>query len=156
VNDTQKVSAEVDRQLDSFKRLLGRNPTHLDSHQHVHRSEPVRSILRAAAAKLSVPLRSFTPEVQYCGDFYGQTGEGEPYPPGISVEGLLKSLSTLQPGITELGCHPGDDPSLDSVYRLERKQEVRVLCDPKVRETLKVLKIQLCSFADLPKLKLML
>jgi len=148
----EKVAEEVERQLDAFRRLLGRNPTHLDSHQHVHRQEPVLSILREAATSLSIPLRSFTPEVQYCGDFYGQTGEGEPYPEGISVDGLLKLLSNLPPGITELGCHPGDDPSLDSVYRLERKQEMNVLCDARVRAALTDLHIRLCSFAEIRNL----
>jgi len=90
--------------------------------------------------------------VQYCGDFYGQTGEGEPYPEGISVEGLLKIISNLPPGICELGCHPGDDEQLDSVYRLERAHELQVLCDPRVRTALTSMNIQLCSFARLPEL----
>jgi len=153
VDDKRKVAEEVERQLDAFRRLLGRNPTHLDSHQHVHRQEPVLSIMREVAASLSVPLRSLSPEVQYCGDFYGQTGEGEPYPEGIGVDGLLKVLSNLQPGITELGCHPGDDQHLDSVYRLERMEEVNVLCDARVRAALTALNIQLCSFAEIRNLK---
>jgi len=152
VDDKKKVAAELKAQLEALRRLLGRNPTHLDSHQHVHRQEPVLSILREAAASLSIPLRSFTPEVQYCGDFYGQTGEGEPYPEGISVDALLKVLSNLPPGITELGCHPGDDLSLDSVYRLERKEEVHVLCDARVRAALTDLNIRLCSFAEIRNL----
>ena len=151
-DDEPAVRAEVTRQLDSFRRQLGKDPTHLDSHQHVHRNEPVLSVLRQLAQKLSVPLRSFSSQVQYCGDFYGQTGEGEPYPEGISVEGLLKIISNLPPGISELGCHPGDDDQLDSVYRLERAHELQVLCDPRVRTALTSMNIQLCSFARLPEL----
>ena len=81
---------EVVRQLAAFSRLLGRPPTHIDSHQHAHRNEPARSLVSQAAQQLSVPVRSFTPRVEYCGDFYGQTGEGDPYPEGISLEGLLR------------------------------------------------------------------
>ena len=55
------------------------------------------------AQKLSVPLRSFTPRVQYCGDFYGQTGEGDPYPEGISLEGLLKTIQNLPAGVYGTG-----------------------------------------------------
>jgi predicted glycoside hydrolase/deacetylase ChbG (UPF0249 family) len=148
--DPAAVSTEVARQLEAFRRLMGRDPTHLDSHQHSHRNEPVRTIVSELAQKLSVPLRSFTPGIEYCGDFYGQTGEGEPYPEGISLAGLLRTLQNLPAGTTELGCHPGDDERLDSVYRLERLQEVTVLCDPKVRSEVESAGIKLISFADLP------
>jgi chitin disaccharide deacetylase len=151
-DDARAVAQEVARQLEAFRRLLGKDPTHLDSHQHAHRNEPVLSILSELAQELSVPLRSFAPQVQYCGDFYGQTGEGDPYPQGISLDGLLKTLSILPPGASELGCHPGEDEHLDSVYRLERKREVQVLCDPRVRATLNSVHIDLLSFADLPRL----
>jgi chitin disaccharide deacetylase len=152
--DEQAVAEEVERQLEAFRRLLDKNPTHLDSHQHVHRSEPALSVITRAARRLAVPLRSVTPQVQYCGDFYGQTGEGEPYPEGISLEGLLKTIRDLPEGVTELGCHPGEDDHLDSVYRIERRQEVAVLCDPQAREALASNGIVLCSFADLAGLNL--
>ena len=90
--------------------------------------------------------------MEYCGDFYGQTGEGDPYPEGISLEGLLKTIQNLPVGVTELGCHPGEDEQLDSVYRSERVQEVKVLCDPQVRAVLEAQDVVLCSFADLPRL----
>jgi predicted glycoside hydrolase/deacetylase ChbG (UPF0249 family) len=152
--DPAAVTAEVARQLATFHRLLGRPPTHIDSHQHVHRNEPARSIVGQTAAQWSVPLRSFTPQVVYCGDFYGQTGEGYPYPEGISLEGLLKTIQNLPSGITELGCHPGEDEQLDSVYRIERAHEVEVLCDPQVRASLEENNVALCSFRDVPRLLL--
>lgn len=154
-DDEKAVTTEVGRQLEAFHRLLGRDPTHLDSHQHVHRNEPARSVVSQAARRLSVPLRSFTPQVQYCGDFYGQTGEGDPYPQGISLEGLLKTIQNLPAGVTELGCHPGEDEHLDSVYRVERIQEMKVLCHPQVRAALQSNDVVLCSFAELPRLNLM-
>src|SRR5919202_807658 len=44
-DDIAAVASEAIRQLDAFRRLVGRDPTHLDSHQHVHRWEPVLSVL---------------------------------------------------------------------------------------------------------------
>jgi predicted glycoside hydrolase/deacetylase ChbG (UPF0249 family) len=35
INDHQAVEYEVDRQLAAFRRLAGRAPTHIDSHQHM-------------------------------------------------------------------------------------------------------------------------
>jgi predicted glycoside hydrolase/deacetylase ChbG (UPF0249 family) len=130
------VEAEVTRQLDEFVRLAGKIPTHIDSHQHVHMYEPVRSITKRLADKLSVPLRGYAPGISYSGNFYGQSGEGEPFPDGISVPALIRLLAELPPGATELGCHPGEDAQLDSKYRQERFQEVQALCDPRVREAI--------------------
>jgi len=147
-DDTAAVADEVSRQLAEFRRLLGRNPTHLDSHQHVHRSEPVRSILLVMARTLGLPLRHLTPEISYCGSFYGQTGKGEAYHEGISVAALIEVLTTLPPGITELGCHPGLGDDYDSVYCRERAAEVQALCHPEVRAALATEGIELCSFHD--------
>src|SRR5207237_2914508 len=36
-SDLPAVRAEFRRQLDEFQRLLGRLPTHVDSHRHAHR-----------------------------------------------------------------------------------------------------------------------
>jgi hypothetical protein len=90
--------------------LFARGPTHLDSHQHVHREEPLRSVLLEAGRRLGIPVRDLAPGLVYRGDFYGQTAKGEPLPDAIAVDALLGLLSSLPPGITELGCHPASDP----------------------------------------------
>ena len=141
------VEAEVDDQLGEFRRLVGRDPTHLDSHQHVHLREPARSALRAISDRLGVPLRHFGP-VRYCGDFYGQTETGEPLPEAITEEGLTAILTRLQDGVTELCCHPGDPEDLVSSYRSERAVETVVLCSEKIRRAIERNSIELCSFGD--------
>jgi predicted glycoside hydrolase/deacetylase ChbG (UPF0249 family) len=148
-DDRHAVADEVARQLEAFTSMVGRQPTHLDSHQHVHRSEPILSILAGHARAMGIVLRSFDPRVRYCGNFYGQSDKGNPYPQGISVETLLDILGTLPAGITELGCHPGLDTGLQSVYRDERWVECDTLCDPRVRAVLAEHHIELCSFSDL-------
>jgi predicted glycoside hydrolase/deacetylase ChbG (UPF0249 family) len=144
--DAEAVAAEAGRQLEAFRLLAGVDPTHLDSHQHVHRDEPVRSALARIASRLDVPLRHFSPRVRYRGDFFGQTGEGEPVPAAIDVDALLALIPTLEPGVTELGCHPGAGDDTGSVYGAERAVEVETLCDPRVREALSAGGIELCSF----------
>jgi predicted glycoside hydrolase/deacetylase ChbG (UPF0249 family) len=143
------IAEEVSRQLTAFRRLVGHDPTHLDSHQHVHREEPVRSILLEIARQLSVPLRACSPRVRYCGDFYGQTAEGAPLPDVISVDNLFRILAALRPGLTELGCHPGfiQGNDLRTMYCQERAPEVRVLCDPRVRAAIVSLGIELRTFS---------
>jgi predicted glycoside hydrolase/deacetylase ChbG (UPF0249 family) len=147
--DEDAVRDEVDRQLTRFRDLLGRDPAHLDSHQHVHRERPVAGVLRRVGERLGVPVRHQSDDITYRGDFYGQTGKGEPYPVAITVEALVEVLRTLPAGTTELGCHRGlADPQLDNVYRDERPVEVEVLCDPRVRAAVDEAGIRLVSFDE--------
>lgn len=150
-DDTDAARLELARQLGAFEQLAGGPPTHLDSHQHVHRGPAVRAPMIEAAARLGVPLRGATPRVAYCGAFYGQSGKGEPYPEGVTREALFAVLDAMCEGTTELGCHPGEDglADLDSMYLDERAAERRVLCDPSVRDAVVARGIELCSFADL-------
>jgi predicted glycoside hydrolase/deacetylase ChbG (UPF0249 family) len=146
-DDIRAVEEEAARQLASFRGLVGRDPTHIDSHQHVHRRQPARSVLAEVAHRLSVPLRHYSRRVRYCGDFYGQTETGLLLRDGISVDRLIKILTSLPSGVTELACHPGfAEDELQSTYRSERAEEVRVLCAPRVRTAIVAKGIELCSF----------
>lgn len=144
-DDSEAVAAEISRQLSTFQSLVCKAPSHIDSHQHVHRSEPVRSILLEASSKLGVPLRSHS-EVRYEGSFYGQTEDGSPLLDYISIGALKKILRDLPPGITELGCHPAKQIDFDTMYGTERLQELEGLCDDRIREFVTENNIELCSF----------
>ena len=145
---SDEVAAEVERQLGAFRELVGADPTHLDSHQHVHREDPLHTIALELATELGVPLRSFSSVVGYDGSFYGRTGNGDPLPEAISVEGLLSLIRGLAPGVTELGCHPGLGTDLESSYLHEREREVEALCDPGVSAAVEAEGIALRSFRD--------
>jgi chitin disaccharide deacetylase len=148
LDDCAVVAEELERQLSDFRRLVGRDPTHLDSHQHAHQDEPVRSAALELARRLGVPLRHFSPAIGYCGRFYGQTARGAPLPDAISVDSLIAILKDLPPGLTELGCHPGRVTAEESPYGVERSTEVDVLSHPRVRALLKAEGIELCSFRE--------
>jgi predicted glycoside hydrolase/deacetylase ChbG (UPF0249 family) len=83
MDDVAAVAQEIDRQLKQFRDLTGCEPTHLDSHQHVHQSEPVRSLASTAAQQRGIVLRNAGTKIRYCGDFYGQSNKGYPYPEGF-------------------------------------------------------------------------
>jgi predicted glycoside hydrolase/deacetylase ChbG (UPF0249 family) len=146
----EAITTETQSQLERFRELLGMNPTHLDSHQNVHLSEPVRSIAIELARELGVPLREFDSRIRHCGRFYGQDSHGEPFPEHISVRSLINLLRAVPPGVTELSCHPGEIDDLDSPYLEERRVEVNTLCDPLVRRTLEDESIELAAFGSRP------
>lgn len=145
-DDREAVEVECRAQLERFRALLGRDPTHLDSHQHVHESEPAKGVIEALAAELAVPLRNRA--IRYEGGFYGQSGKGEPFPTGIAPERLVELIEALPPGWTEIGCHPAAGPVPTSSYDAERQVELATLCDPRVREALNVTNVKLCNFAQ--------
>jgi chitin disaccharide deacetylase len=146
IGDEGAVERECREQLKAFRKLLGRDPTHLDSHQHTHTSEPVASVTARLAEELGVPLRGGA--IRYEGGFYGQTGRGEPWPQGISVAHLISLVELLPGGWTELACHPGIGVGAEGGYGAEREQEVVALCDPRVRATLEDGGVEVRSFAQ--------
>ncbi len=149
LSDAAAVGAEVRRQLEDFRRLLGRDPDHIDSHQHAHRNEPVRSAARQLARELSIPLRHFSPAVRYCGEFYGQDEQGRSYPELIGAEALVRLIEGLCQGVTEICCHPARGADLETMYLHERRRELESLCDPQVRVAIAAAKVHLCTFQSI-------
>jgi predicted glycoside hydrolase/deacetylase ChbG (UPF0249 family) len=149
ISDPVAVEREARRQLEQFRHMVGRDPTHLDSHQHVHRDEPVASVAARLASELGVVLRDRSSSVSYCGEFYGQTGVGEAFPQGISLDHLVGLIATVPIGHTELACHPGRGVGAEFVYGRERERELVALCDPRPRATIEHEGIVLRSFAGI-------
>jgi chitin disaccharide deacetylase len=148
--EPERCRAELERQLERFERLLGRPPTHLDSHHNVHFERELREVFLAVAREREVPLRGFS-AARYFADFYGQWDDGETHLEQVSVEMLGEMLAReVGPGVTEFGCHPGyAGDGFESSYLREREAELQTLCDPAVRERVDELGIRLVSFAEL-------
>lgn len=155
-NNVAIVKKELQRQYQRCCDLLGRPPTHLDSHHHVHLRREFKPLFFAWAEEQRLPLRSLGP-VHYNGGFYGQWYDEEwrphPAPELISVENIAHILRALPDGVTELACHPGYvTPDLDSSYMAEREIELATLLDPRVLTLIRELDIKLINFATLPHL----
>jgi predicted glycoside hydrolase/deacetylase ChbG (UPF0249 family) len=151
--DPDTTRWEMRRQFDRFVDLTGRLPTHLDAHQHVHRTNECREIFRSLAAEHGLPLRDEAP-VTYKGGFYGQWEYGVSDPSKVSFEALSGILShEIGDGIYELGVHPGyRDPDVHYVYDGDREQELRALTDPRVPVLLAQLDIRLINYHALSEM----
>jgi predicted glycoside hydrolase/deacetylase ChbG (UPF0249 family) len=149
-DDAAAVRAELSRQLETFRALIGGPPTHLDSHHHVHRRSDVAPIARELAAPLGVPLRGES-SVTYVGGFYGQWEEGVTDLHHVSPEFLIWILRhEVGEGWTEIGCHPGRvTEDFRSPYLSEREVELVTLTDPRVRDELGALGIRLASYSEM-------
>ncbi len=148
-DDPEAVEREILRQLETFRKLYGRDPTHLDSHQNVHRTGPALSVMARMARTLAVPLRHFAPGIFVCSEFHGQTSRGLPYHQGISLQRFLAILDALPPGVNELICHPGRAGPGGGMYQAEREMELGVLVDPRARERIREGGVSLRSFREL-------
>jgi predicted glycoside hydrolase/deacetylase ChbG (UPF0249 family) len=148
----ERCRAVLHEQMRSFRELMGRLPTHLDSHHNLHRNPRLLPYFLELADRYELPLREHSP-VRYLSSFYGQWG-GHTHLEQISVQGLIGLVETkISTGVTELSCHPGYcDPQLRSSYRMEREVELRTLCDPVVQEFLSAQQIRLVNFVEAMKL----
>lgn len=148
--DPAAIRAELARQLEAFRELVGRPPSHVDSHHHIHREPEVGQIARELVAPLGVPLRE-DGRVTFVGGFYGQWEFGVTDLHHVSPEFLIWILrNEVGAGWTELGCHPGHvRGDFTSTYLAEREVELATLTDPRVREEIEALEIRVASYADL-------
>ena len=149
LSDHAAVRQEFDAQLSRFHELMGRGPTHVDSHRHTHLDDSVRDFFFELVAPLEVPVRC-DGKVTFIGGFYAQWEWGVTELEHVSVRALQRILGEeVGPGWTEVSCHPGymTDPDYRSTYNIEREAEVRTLTDPAVAATIEKLGIRLESYA---------
>ncbi|HET7293124.1 MAG TPA: ChbG/HpnK family deacetylase [Vicinamibacteria bacterium] len=149
-DDPPVCRAALREQFDRFCDLMGRKPTHLDSHQHIHRRRPCHPSFLELAQEHGIHLRDQAPVV-FKGGFYGQWEYGVSDPAKVSFEALEKILrNELTGGIYELACHPGYfDPEVHYVYHADREAELRTLVDPRTKALLAELGLRSLTYDQL-------
>ena len=163
---SELLAREIDRiealmeyraQFARARELIGREPTHVDTHHWVHDHPALSWAVCELALETGAAARTHTPEQR---DEYRAKGVRTPdhftrefqHPGHIGLEDLLTLLAGLEDGVTELMCHPGEpDPDLvaTSAYARERPLELAVLTDPRVRSAIERDHITLTTFAAL-------
>ncbi|MBV9605554.1 MAG: ChbG/HpnK family deacetylase [Solirubrobacterales bacterium] len=148
IDDPAHVAREFARQLGRFRELMGAEPTHVDSHHHVH----VRRLSTFAplVAPLGVPLRG-DGRVPYVGAFFAHPEPGVVDHDRIREPFLLRLLGEIpaDAGFTELGCHPGlVTDELSSSYTHEREIELGVLTAPDLPARIDGLGLVLANYRD--------
>ena len=153
--NTDEARIELGNQIDVFRRLFGRFPTHLDTHHHVGCHQPILDLVLDFAAAIKVPVRSQNDLVRTAArrrklrtpdHFVGDAG-AEPY---WTAERALDQLASLPAGVTEAMAHPGhyDEDLAESRYGKQRDVELAGLTDPRVREMIQREGIRLAHFGN--------
>ena len=151
LNDPVQAERALLAQLERFHRLVGRNPTHLDSHHHVHAEGDRMVTFKSFASRWGIPLRN-DGQVAYIGGFWAQ------WEPGVTNldyirRPFLRHLvdAEVGEGFTELACHPARvSEDLDSNYLHEREVELQTLTEAGLREELQGAGVRLVSYHDWP------
>lgn len=154
--DPAEIAAEARAQLERFRELLGRLPTHLDSHHHSHRLPAVLDALTALAREHGLPVRAASAGVAerlrqeglrttrtFVEDFFGEQA---------TLPTLERVLARLPPGTSELMCHPAvvdDELRASSGYAAPRDQELAVLASPAALAAVRAAGVELAHFGEL-------
>jgi len=149
------VADEAEAQVHRAELLLGRPPTHLDVHRHLHRDPGVLLGVIRVAARLRIPVRALDGPMRAAlrgagvvttDRFVGEAGS-EAYWTEVR---FLQAIEGLGEGSTELMCHPGNPPThTTSSYGLQRAVELATFTSAAARRAIESSGIVLQSFADL-------
>lgn len=164
----QDIEQEISAQVRQFKQT-GLPLVHVDVHQHFHGFPSIMKSLARVARLEKIPYiryvnertsssfvnsimyimfhfskRYFSKNIRTADHFLGLALTNR-----LNEESLLLQLSEVQPGLTELMCHPGYNDPLLTLSRLQsRELEVTALTSKKVRDTISTNGILLTTFRD--------
>jgi predicted glycoside hydrolase/deacetylase ChbG (UPF0249 family) len=157
--DRDEALLEYRAQYQKARELLGREPTHVDTHHWVHDHPALEWAIGELARETGAAARIHSDQQR---DRLRARGVRTPdhfarefqYEGKVGVDSLLALLQRLaaQSGVTELMCHPGEaDEAMAkrSGYARERPTELATLTDPRVRAAVRDLRITLATFAEL-------
>ncbi|MGH2377257.1 MAG: carbohydrate deacetylase [Candidatus Limnocylindria bacterium] len=150
---------EYRAQYERARSLLGREPTHLDTHHWVQEEPAVFDALLALARATGLAARHLDGRerelLRGAGvrttDRYTREFQG-PRPIDVpALLGLLERIAAAGEGSTELMCHPGEpDAELErtSAYARDRVAELATLTDATVRDKVVELGFVLSTYGD--------
>ena len=157
----EEALVEYRAQFGRAEVLLGRRPSHVDTHHWVHDDPALEWAVGELALETGVAARQHdaaqrermrargvpTPD-RFCRAF--QHGDN------VAVPALLRILATIASdgdGTTELMCHPGEKGDVEllatSSYARERPIELATLTDRRVRAAIEEHGLVLTKFAEL-------
>jgi predicted glycoside hydrolase/deacetylase ChbG (UPF0249 family) len=145
--------AQHDRATD----LLGRAPTHLDTHHWLHDDPALEWAIAALAQETGAAVRPHDDaqrdRLRAAGvrtvDHYRRDFQHEGR---VDVATLERILDDIGEGMTELGCHPGEpDAELErtSAYAAPRVTELATLTDGRIRAAVTRNGIALATYTEL-------
>ena len=152
----KEIAREYEAQVKLFEARFKKVPDHLDTHHHLHDHPLFFGALASVARKRGLPIRRSsvfqrslareTAGLKTTDYLFGNLSAASLWEP-VSFGGVVENLPE---GTSEIACHPGYcDAQLHNVSSLRqmREQELRLFADPRLRNRLSDLGIELINFA---------
>lgn len=142
LKEVVNVEAELERQIEKFIAIVGRQPDHIDTHKRHTTDEGIKEVLETYAKTHNVPVRNF--DAKHIGSFGVNSDDS-------SVAQLKRSIDEATDKHNELMTHCGyaDDYLREhSSYNDPREQELASICDPSVKQYLADKDIQLINWTQ--------
>lgn len=144
------IQDEIRNQVETFKNLVGRLPSHLDYHFGLHFLPDVMFVYLQVATQYHLPVRW---GVQYAGrnpivlapaclcDRFRGVENG-------TIDSFTDLLNDSWDGVMEVLCHPGyyTPNGLHDSYNREREYELKILTDPRLKTEIENMGIQLVNY----------
>lgn len=158
------LETEMDAQIRRFRKIFGKDPSHLDSHHHIHSDSHVFKLVLKLSRKYRIPFR-LVPALSenqrsalkrkgiFLADYFYGDMNPKKYWRKAAFIGFLKNLPR---GITEIMTHPGyvgAGLKRVSSFIEGRRSELNLLCDKKVEAVMSKEKIGLISYRELAGIK---
>lgn len=154
------VLREYRAQYARARDLLGKEPTHFDSHHFVHDDPEISWAFAELGRETGAVARQHTPAQRHAyraqgiptADRFCRSFQFEPNIDVPALERILAEVAAQGDGSTELMCHPGEpDEELlsGSTYARERAVELATLTDPRIRAAVERNALVLSTFEAL-------
>ncbi|MBP6037886.1 MAG: ChbG/HpnK family deacetylase [Candidatus Saccharimonas sp.] len=128
LKEVVNVEAELERQIEKFVAIVGRQPDHIDTHKRRTTDEGIKEVLEAYAKAHNIPVRNFN--AKHIGSFGVNSSDA-------SVAQLKRSIDEATDESNELMTHCGyaDDYLREhSSYSEPREQELASICNPSIKQ----------------------
>ena len=143
LKEVVNVEAELERQIEKFVAIVGRQPNHIDTHKRRTTDEGIKEVLEVYAKTHNVPVRNF--DAKHIGSFGINSNEA-------SIAQLKRSIDEATDGNNELMTHCGysDDYLREhSSYNDPREQELASICDPSIKQYIADKDLRLINWTQL-------
>lgn len=154
-----EITYELEGQYQRFIKLFGREPTHIDSHHHVHMIPQIFPIVAHFASRRGLPVRFDRKSVFNEADFqlglrstqgFSSDFYGEEITETLFLQALDASAAREESSL-EIMCHPAfvDNTLRQSAYCYPRLAELSVLTAPSLKYAIAERGYHLGTFLDI-------
>lgn len=144
VKEIVNVEAELERQIEKFVSIVGRQPDHIDTHKRHTTDEGIKEVLEDYAKSHDLPVRIFN--AKHIGSFGINSDD-------CSLAQLKRSINEATEEYNELMTHAGyaDDYLREhSSYSDLREDELKSICSPEIKQYIQEKGLILANWNSLP------